>query len=334
MVEIISLMKRIFIASLFSMVCFNAQAQYTETINSNRPGGSQGAFAVGNQVLQLETGPKFGNDEHSLLGTDTDLFGLDYELRFGFFMEQLEFNLKGTFLSSTQHIDVGGVEQEYKFSNFQSNTLGVKYLIYDPYKKRVFEKPNLYSWKANNTFSFKWRDLIPAVSAYAGMNILFGDNPYLAPNESNISPQAALITQNNWGHFVFVMNFIADKVTSEDPTLSGIFTVTHSINGRVSVFAEYQAIKSDRYADDIARAGGAYLISRDLQVDLSGLLNFKDTPSKWQVALGVSYRLDMHGEDEIIMSTADENKDKKEKKGKKDKKENSELVNPDGTVNE
>ncbi|MGO2358616.1 transporter [Mesonia sp.] len=326
-------MHRFFIASLFSLTCFYAQAQYTETINSNRPGGSQGAFAVGNQVLQLETGPQFGNNTHDLLGTDTDLLGLDYELRFGFFMEQLEFNLKGTFLSTTQHIDVGGVEQEYKYSNFQSNTLGLKYLIYDPYKKRSLEKPSIYSWKANNTFTFKWRDLIPAVSVYAGANILFGDNPYLAPNESNISPQAALITQNNWGHFVFVMNFIADKVTGDDPTYSGIFTMTHSINGRVSVFGEYQAIKSDLYADDIARAGGAYLITKDLQVDVSGLLNFKNTPSRWQVALGVSYRLDMHAEDEIIMST-DKTKDKKEKKKKKDEKENSELVNPDGTMNE
>lgn len=314
------------------MACFYTQAQYTETINSNRPGDSQGAFAVGNQVLQLETGPQFGNDTHDLLGIEKDLLGLDYELRFGFFMEQLEFNLKGTFLSTTKRMDVGGVEKEYKYSNFQSNTLGVKYLIYDPYKKRSLEKPNIYSWKANNTFSFKWRDLVPAVSAYAGANILFGDNPYLLKNESSISPQVALITQNNWGHFVFVMNFIADKVTGDDPIYSGIFTMTHSINGRVSVFAEYQAIKSDFYADDIARAGGAYLITKDLQVDVSGLLNFKNTPSRCQVALGVSYRLDMHAEDEIIMST-DDNEDKKEKKSKKQKR-NSQLVNPDGTTND
>ena len=197
-------MKRFFIASLFSIACFSAQAQYTETINSNRPGGSQGAFAVGNQVLQFETGLKIGGDNHDLFQTETDLFGIDYEIRYGFLMEQLEVSLGGTYLKSTVSSNVGGVDNEYEFSNFQSNTLGLKYLVYDPYKKRSLEKPNIYSWKANN--SFKWRDLIPAVSIYGGANLLFGDNPYLLEEESALSPRAALITQNNWGRFVFVMN--------------------------------------------------------------------------------------------------------------------------------
>jgi len=322
-------MKRFFIASLLSIACFSAQAQYTETINSNRPGGSQGAFAVGNQVLQFETGLKIGGDNHDLFQTETDLFGIDYEIRYGFLMEQLEVSLGGTYLKSTVSSNVGGVNNEYEFSNFESNTLGLKYLVYDPYKKRSLEKPNIYSWKANN--SFKWRDLIPAVSIYGGANLLFGDNPYLLEEESALSPRAALITQNNWGRFVFVMNFIADKIGGEYPSYSGIFTMTHSVNGKVSVFGEYQAIKSDLYADDIARAGGAYLITKDLQVDISGLVNFKDTPSKWQVALGVSYRIDMHAEDEIIM---DEKTKKAEEKESKKEKRNSELVNPDGTMNE
>ena len=36
-------------------------SQYTETINSNRPGSSQGAFSVGKNVLQFETGFKNNN---------------------------------------------------------------------------------------------------------------------------------------------------------------------------------------------------------------------------------------------------------------------------------
>ena len=40
--------------------CFSINSQYTETINSNRPGSSLGSFAVGKDVLQLETG--FKND--------------------------------------------------------------------------------------------------------------------------------------------------------------------------------------------------------------------------------------------------------------------------------
>ena len=33
-------------------------SQYTETINSNRPGSSHGAFSVGKNVLQIESGFK------------------------------------------------------------------------------------------------------------------------------------------------------------------------------------------------------------------------------------------------------------------------------------
>ena len=67
--------------------------QYTETINSNRPGESQGAFAVGTQVLQVESGVDFGNDTHSLLNTDIDITGFNLDLRYGFWKEALEINL-------------------------------------------------------------------------------------------------------------------------------------------------------------------------------------------------------------------------------------------------
>lgn len=310
-------------SSLLFVFSLSVSAQYTETINSNRPGNSQGAFAVGNQVLQLETGLRLGNDNHDLLNTDTNLFGVDYELRYGAFMEQLEVNIRGSYLRSNQHVTVGGQEEEYKFSNFEYNTIGVKYLIYDPYKYDYLEKPSIRSWKANHRF--KWKSLIPAVSAYAGANISFGDNPYLAEGESKITPQVGIITQNNWGTWVFVMNFVGDKLGADYPTYAGLFTLTHTLNQNLSLFGEYQVLKSDLYSDNIFRAGGAYLFTRDLQVDLSGLVNFKNTPSRWQVAVGISYRYDMHSSDEMLLDdgSGKKKKDKKDKKGKKDKNKNN-----------
>ena len=41
-------------------------SQYTETINSNRPGTSFGAFSVGKNVLQIETGHKWFQFNHKL----------------------------------------------------------------------------------------------------------------------------------------------------------------------------------------------------------------------------------------------------------------------------
>lgn len=285
--------------AIFILFCFTAQAQYTETINSNRPGASQGAFSVGTGVIQLEAGGYYGNDEHSLLRSSTDILGADYSLRFGLLFEALEVSLIGSFEENNKTLRIGANDVEFKTRNFKTNTLGLKYLIFDPSRTIKPDEPNLYSWKANQRF--KWKTLIPAVSIYAGANLSQETNPYLYEGEKAITPKIALITQNNWrGSYVLVMNFILDKLTEEFPTYTGIVTLTHAFTPKFAGFLEYQGIISDIYSDDIARGGVAYLITDDLQFDISGLLNFKNTPERWQLAAGVSYRLDLHKKDEYL----------------------------------
>lgn len=291
-------MKKASLFFLSLLCCYQVQAQYTEIINSNRPGASQGGFAVGRKVVQLEIGGHFGKDEHALLNRNSDRYGVDFQLRYGI-LPQLEINWRGDFLSVQQQLMRGGVQESYEFSNFKSNALGLKYLIYDPYRAHYFDKPNLYSWKANH--SFKWWKLIPAVAVYAGVNLNFGNQPigypFYGEGRPMFSPKLALITQHNWGPFVFVMNFIADRLTEEHKRYVGIFTLTGTISRRASLFIEYQSIKNDFYSDDLFRFGGAFLLTKDIQIDISGLVNFKDTPSRWQAGLGVSYRLDFHQQD-------------------------------------
>ena len=277
---------------------FITSAQYTETINSNRPGNSQGAFSVGTGVLQLETGGKYGKEEHNLLNTDTDIWGVEYELRYGFIFEELEVNLAGSFLSNTVNYKIAGANQSHEIRNFDANALGVKYLVYDPYKNGIEREPNLYSWRANQQFN--WRQLLPAVSFYAGANLALADNPYLYEGEGMISPRVAVISQNNWGPWVFVINLIADKIGQEYPSYTGMTTLTHSFSEKFAAFGEFQTIISDIYSDEILRGGLAYLFHKNFQMDASGLVNFKDTPSKWQVALGLSFRLDMHDQDQYL----------------------------------
>ncbi|MEX2350384.1 MAG: transporter [Flavobacteriaceae bacterium] len=309
------------------LICsfITTNAQYTELINSNRPGTSQGAFAVGNQVLQLETGASTGWEEHRLLKTETDAFTIDYSLRYGLLWEQLEISFMGSYLSEnvTDFRNPNNIE-EYKVSNFKSNTLGAKYLVYDPYKKRSLEKPNIYSWDANN--KFRWRELIPAVSVYAGVNVDTKDNPFLPVNDPQISPKFLLSTQNNFqGGWVFVTNIIVDRITSDFPTYSYIITLTHAFNQNVSAFVETQGIKSDFYADQLFRFGGAYLFWEDFQVDALATINFKDTPSRFFVGAGISYRLDMHSKDEFI---EDESDGKRDDEGKEDRQDD--FIEDDG----
>lgn len=304
-------------------------AQYTETLNSNRPGNSQGAFSVGRNVLQFETGLGIGKEEHSLLNTETNVFTFDYSVRYGFFKEELEISLIGIYQSNTITSTVGNVSNEIKQSNFKSNTIGAKYLFYDPYRKRELEGPNLYSWKANNRF--QWEDLIPAISIYGGANIDFADNPFTPETESSISPKLVLATQNNWlGGWVFVTNIIADRITTDYPSYGYILTLTHTPTDWFSVFIENQGIKSDFYADQLLSAGTAILLSKDLHVDASVLINFKDTPSRLFGRIGIAYRFDMHDKDEYIEEKGKAGKaNRDEKKGKK-KKKNKRKKRKDG----
>jgi hypothetical protein len=64
--------------------------QHTDQINSNRPGETMSAFAVGKSVIQLETGIYGIKENHSLLEYDARGFGLDLTLRYGALLERLE----------------------------------------------------------------------------------------------------------------------------------------------------------------------------------------------------------------------------------------------------
>src|SRR5699024_7016627 len=125
---------------------------------------------------------------------------------------------------------------------------------------------------------------------YAGANLRFGDlptgYPFYGDIIGNVTPTAAIITQHNWGRFVFAMNFIADRFLGDYPRYSGIFTLTNTVSARVSIFADYQSINDDLYSDDLFSFVGAYLFTKNFQLDLSGTVNFKDTPSRWRVELG------------------------------------------------
>ena len=67
----------------------NSYSQYTDIVISNRPGQSKSAFAVGQNVTQLESGFYNFNNKHDLLNSENKGFGLNIEGRYGFLFEQL-----------------------------------------------------------------------------------------------------------------------------------------------------------------------------------------------------------------------------------------------------
>lgn len=289
--------------------------QHTDQINSNRPGETMSAFAVGKSVIQIETGVYGIKQNHSLLNYDANGFGIDATLRWGLFMEKLELiadiqyqNEKYTTLFNSS-----------KRADFKQTVLGAKYLIYDPFKNYE-KKVNIYSWKANRAFN--WRQLVPAVSVFAGANFTMADNPYSFSAESSISPKIILITQNHLGdgRWVFVTNIIADYVTTDFPSYGYVLTLTRGFNDKWSGFVENQGFKSDFYSDAIVRGGAAYLLNKDMQIDASISTSLKDTPSALYGGIGFSWRYDANYQEVRINIDSGDSGKKAEKRAKKTKK--------------
>ncbi len=286
----------------FLFVSSASIAQYTEVINSNRPGVSKAAFSVGTNVLQFELGAFSVKEEHTPLNYDVSGFGIDFAARFGLLLEELEINVEGVYQNDSFSFNNAA---ESSRSNFRSFTIGAKYLVYDPYKNAEEDKPNLYSYHANR--KFKWKSLIPAVSVFLGGNFDTENNPFVPynpifprSNEGGFSPKVMIATQNNFsGGWVFVMNFLKDRIGTDFSDFQYILTLTHSFSDQWVVFGEAQGIQSDFYADNIFRFGGAYLWSKDFQLDANIAFNTKDTPSVFNIAFGASYRLDWHKDKEI-----------------------------------
>jgi hypothetical protein len=293
---------------VFSTSILNAQ--FTDVINSNRPGKSMAAFSVGKTVIQAEMGFYGSTEKHDFLGYEAKGVGSDLSLRYGAFLEQLEFILDLQYQNDTYKTDF----ESYRRKAFKQTTLGAKYLIYDP-NKDYEKKVNVFSWKANHKFSF--RSLIPSIGVYAGLNINLSNNEFSFPTDPKISPKAMLITQNQFGKFVFVTNIIADKISTDYPSYGYILTLTRGFTPRWTGFLETQAYMSDFYADNVARGGAAYLIQENIQIDANLAINFKNTPSLFVAGIGISWRFDDNYNEVMLRTPKD--KSEKDKKGK-DKK--------------
>lgn len=270
-----------------------SHSQYTDVINSNRPGESFGAFSVGKTILQTEGGLSYISEKHS--DTDAEISGMfvDLDIRYGFLLEELEFIGDLQYRVDTYETDLESIDR----NGLRTTVLGFKYLVYDPFKNYE-EKPNLYSWKANHRF--KWRQFRPAVAVYAGTNLNFSNNPYIPEDLSIITYKGMVILQNHFeGGWVFVTNLLADHIASDYLTFGGILTVTKSFNHQWSGFAEVQGYTSDydAYEDLIVRGGAAYLLNRNLQLDISIGKNFNNTRDVIYGGIGASWRFTLNYKD-------------------------------------
>ena len=297
-------MKPLFTAILLMLMAQLSYGQYTEVINSRRPGFSDSPYSVGTKVYQVEAGLFYKNVENyqfwdesdQLISYNGSSIGTDISFRTGQFFERLEFDLDMAVVSESRDYTSPEVSSESSFG-FSKLTIGAKFLVYKP--EYADKSKEIRSWKARHRFDKK--RLIPAVGVYAGFNTnLLTD---MHKNPDGVSPRFAVFTQNDLSdRLIVLVNLIADKLFTSEAENSYIITVTYTLAEDWSIFGENQGFFRKNVPNDFQfGAGGAYLINPNMQADLSVRMiydQYKD--NSYIIGGGLSWRLDRH-KDKMIM---------------------------------
>ena len=278
-------------------------AQFTNVINSNRPGFSESPYSVGTRVYQLETSLFYRETNKYPTFYRPQSYGVDFLLRSSFLNEKLEFNINLAY----QNEEIGFqniFNSSYQKTGISKLIVAAKYLVFE--KKYEDKSKEIRSWVARN--SFDWKRLIPSVAIYAGANTGIPENIYKA---NSFSPKVGILLQNDLSdNFNIITNVFYDRIGTELPELSYIVTATYSYRPRWSIFIENQTMfDKNQYQSNIG-TGIAFLFNRNLQLNSSFRLLADGKSSGFYSSFGASYRLNRHV-DKVI------NLDKKGKSSKK-----------------
>lgn len=288
-------MKKLWLITLLLINYQNINAQYTEIINSKRPGLSESPYGVGTDVLQIEGGVFYGKSKSDEPIAIVDPFGASVFLRYGKFIEKLEVNANIAY-QKNKLLYNDGITPSTNINGISRLTIGAKYMIFQ--QEFTDKSKEIRSWKKRTAFDKK--RLIPSIGVYAGVNTNFLGEEY---KDEKMSYKGAVLLQNDFSdRLVLITNIIADNITSDLSVYSYILTMTYALSNRWSIFGEHQG---DFYKNSNNNfqlgAGVAYLFSRDFQIDAAIRSNFSTTESAFVGGIGASYRFDWHQDKEIFV---------------------------------
>ena len=272
---------------LFLLGFSSTYSQYTEVINSNKPGFSESPYSVGAGVYQFES---------SLFLKDTSIeptfsipqsFGFDMLFRTSFFSEKLEFNAQVTYQKDKVAFK-NVFTSDYSSTGLSRVTIGAKYLLFQ--QKYEDKSKETRSWKRRHAFDKK--RLTPSIAIYAGLNTDFLND---INKTGSISPKLGILFQQNLStDFNLISNFFYDKIGTEFFEYSYIITATINFSDRWSTFFENQTV-FQKYQNNINLGiGFAFLYHRDLQLNTSLRYVMEGQSKGFYAGLGVSYRINKH----------------------------------------
>ena len=272
---------------LFVLLSQTLFAQYTNIINSNRPGFSESPYSVGTKVYQLETSLLYESTDIHPTFSKSQSYGIDFLFRTSFFKEILELNLNLAY--QNEQISFQNIfNSSYYKNGIGKFTVAAKYLIYE--QKYTDKSKEIRSWVERNRFDFK--RFIPTVAAYIGINTGVPDDIFVT---KYFSPKVGVLLQNNLsGDFNIITNLYYDRIGTELPEFSYIVTATYSFSPRWSIFIENQSMFDKyKYQSNIG-SGIAFLYNRNIQINSSVRLLADSFTSGYYTSFGASYRFDRH----------------------------------------
>lgn len=295
-------MKKGFLLFLLIVISQLVTAQYTDIINSNRPGMSVSPFGVGSNVFQVEGGVFYRRTQIKSRFSNPQSFGENLSFRTSYFDEKLEFDLDVAY--SNNRLAFRNIHTSFKnISGLSQLTIGAKYLLFKAEYENKFKE--VRSWKKRMAFDKK--RLTPSVGVYLGINAPIGSGDF----HEGLSPKLAVYLQNDiTNKYVILTNIIIDKLGTSKASYAYILSETYTLSDKYSIFLENLWRYNVNFKNDFQIAGGlAYLKTKDLQLDAALRLIKVGKSFGAFVGFGASWRIDKHIE-KFILKTEENAVDK------------------------
>ncbi|NIJ46020.1 hypothetical protein FHR24_002498 [Wenyingzhuangia heitensis] len=272
-----------FLLSFFCFILFTATnyAQYTNIINSNKPGHTETPYALGTNVIQFENTILYNTLDSQNIKSNS--FSNDFNLRIGFWKEKLEASLDHKF--TTQNFT--GTNRNITGTEMLS--VGLKYLIYQHITKESAEVKK--SWKRR--YGFKYNGLIPSVAAKFEINSPLTNLNFNNGGRTTFS--TSIIAQNHINKRVRVNNQLDYKYIGGDfPEFIYTLSSSYVMAKRFNPYAEVRYHQVNDFNFFNVGIGTPFLVNKDLSVAVHMNAALGKNTLGSEFGINASYRIDNH----------------------------------------
>jgi len=250
---------RLILFLLFFVLPLIAQSQYAETIRTGRPGVAIGPFAVGKQVLQVQSGVNFGKSDFGSSNQRESILGIAV-IRYGIWKK---FEINGAVGYS--HDKITSENEAALFKGLSVAQVGFRVLLRDGQGSG----PNI---------GFQSR---------LKLNVLAKDF-----EQKNLANVSVLAVSQKLGQKVGLLTNLGITWSGNESTPTTIYALNLNmpVGKRISVFIENYGSIYQQDLDTRFDTGIGFLINSDLQLDCSFGYGRNELETDYFADIGISWR--------------------------------------------